>query len=132
MIIDAENHVLGRLATQVVAELKEGNEVDIVNADRAIVKGNPDSTIEKYRTRYERGDRDHGPQYPKAPERIVRRAVRGMLPSNSEGREMLGRLNVHTGNPDSVDAEIIEDAREDELRGANYMTMQQISDNLGA
>ncbi|MDY6770943.1 MAG: 50S ribosomal protein L13 [Candidatus Nanohaloarchaea archaeon] len=134
MLIDAENHVLGRLSTHVVQRLKDGDEVDIVNADKAIVKGNPDSIVEKYRQKYELGDKDFGPRYPKAAEKIVRRTVQGMLPNGAEGREMLGNLKVYTGKPDRLDGETetVEDAREETLQGSNYMTMQEIADNLGA
>lgn len=131
MQIDGEQHVLGRLASAVAQRLKDGENVNIFNADKVIVRGNPDSIMEEYRDRYEMGSRDHGPHFPKAPERIVKRTVRGMLPGGSDGREMLKRLKTYRGEPED-DAEIIDDARVEELRGSNYLTIGEISERLGA
>ncbi len=131
MIVDGENHVLGRLATSVVEELKEGEEVHIFNADKVIVKGRPKKTVESYRQKYERGSRDYGPYFPKNARRIVKRTIKGMLPNNKEGRKMLKRVKTYSKAPEE-DAEVFEDALEESLRGSNFITIKQISDELGA
>ncbi|MCJ7450748.1 MAG: 50S ribosomal protein L13 [Candidatus Nanohaloarchaeota archaeon QJJ-9] len=130
MIVDAENHVLGRLATSLVEELKDGKEIDVINGEKAIVKGNPDDIIEKYQGKHDRGTRHFGPYFPKDPEKIVKRTVRGMLPDNKEGEKMLKKLKVHKDNPSNEEGEVFEDAREETLKGSNYMTIEQISKNL--
>jgi len=99
MKIDGADHILGRLSTSVVEALKDGEDVEIYNADRVIVTGRPDDIIQKYRGKYERGSKEHGPKYPKAPDRMVRRTVRGMLPDSKQGRKMYERLQVYTTEP---------------------------------
>lgn len=130
MDINGEDHVLGRLATHVVGELKDGESVTVYNADRVIVKGNPDDIVEKYRNKYESGSKGHGPKYPKAPDRIVRRTVKGMLPSTAEGDEMLRRLDVRRSPPEDG-AQQVDEAKVQGLQESNFMRMKDISDNLG-
>jgi large subunit ribosomal protein L13 len=130
MDINGEDHVLGRLATHVVGELKDGEGVTVHNADRVIVKGNPDDIVEKYRNKYESGSKEHGPKYPKAPDRIVRRTVEGMLPDTAEGEEMRKRLKVRR-SPPKDGADEVDEAKVHGLQGSNFMRMKDISDNLG-
>lgn len=131
MIVDGQDHVLGRLATSVVEELKKGEEVDIFNADKIIVKGNPEKTVQNYRNKYQRGSRDHGPKYPKAAHRIVKRTIKGMLPNNKEGRKMLKKVKAYSTEPEE-EPEHIDDAKIEDLRGSNFITVGEISEKLGA
>ena len=131
MIVDGKDHVLGRLATSVVEELKKGEEVSIFNADKVIVKGKPSETVKNYRHKYNRGSREHGPKYPKADYRIVKRTIKGMLPKNKEGRKMLKKVKAYSTEPEEG-AEVFEDAKVDDLRGTNFITVGEISDKLGA
>lgn len=58
--------------------------------------------METYHTRAELGS-DSGPYYPKRPDRIFKRAIRGMLPYKTEdGREALSNVRVYVGNPTSA------------------------------
>ncbi|MDY6777029.1 MAG: 50S ribosomal protein L13 [Candidatus Nanohaloarchaea archaeon] len=133
MIIDAKDHILGRLSTHVVSALKEGEEVTVINADKAIIKGDPEEIKERYKEKYEAGSRDRGPFFPKSPDRIVKRTVKGMLPKNNEGREMLGNLTVYKGTPENVDGgEQVDDALVTSLKGANFVRMEDVSAYLGA
>lgn len=133
MIIDAENHVLGRLATHLVGELKEGDEVYVINAEKAIVKGNPQSINKRYQDKFEVGSRDFGPYFPRAPQKLLKRTVDGMLPDNQDGEDMKSRLKVYSGAPDQFDeAETIDDAHESGLPSSQYQTLEAIADHLGA
>lgn len=130
MKIDGSDHILGRLSTSVVEALKDGEDVEIYNADRIIVKGRPDDIIQKYRGKYERGSKGHGPKYPKAPDRMVRRTVRGMLPDSKQGRQMYERLQVYTSEPGD-EATQFEDDKVRSLKGGNFLRMGEISENMG-
>jgi len=58
--------------------------------------------METYHTRAELGS-DSGPYYPKRPDRIFKRAIRGMLPYKTEdGREALSNVRVYVGTPTSA------------------------------
>jgi len=130
MKIDGSDHILGRLSTSVVEALKDGEDVEIYNADRVIVTGRPDDIIQKYRGKYERGSKEHGPKYPKAPDRMVRRTVRGMLPDSKQGRKMYERLQVYTTEPGD-DAVEFEEDKVKSLKGGNFLRMGAISENMG-
>lgn len=99
-VIDAADRVLGRLASIVAKKLLNGEEIVIVNAEKAVISGKPENTNEYFLGKIHRGDRLKGPFYPRPPEQIFRRVVRGMLPwRKSRGQEAFRRLKVFSGQP---------------------------------
>lgn len=99
-VYDATNMILGRLSTRVAKDLLRGEMVHIVNAEKAVVSGKPQFTIAFYLKKIQRGDPRHGPFYPKTPQGIVRRTVRGMIPYKKPlGRQAFKRLRVWIGSP---------------------------------
>ena len=109
-VIDAENQVVGRLASQVAAILRGkhkpyftphvdcGDYVIIVNADKARFSGKKETDKLYYRysgypgglkTRTAKEMRQRRPDY------IMRHAVKGMLPKGPLGRRMLKKLKVY-------------------------------------
>lgn len=130
MIVDAQGAILGRLASKVAKELLKGEQVVIINAEKAIVSGNPDAIIDRYLAKIHRGDPHKGPFYPKQPDRLLRRVVRGMLPYKKQrGRIAFKKLKVFTGNPNNLQGEKISKTTE-ELK-AKYLTLAEISKELG-
>lgn len=104
MIIDAEDAILGRMSSFVAKNLMKGESIDIVNAERAIITGNPVTAEKKYLARKSRGSPQHGPFYPTTPSLMVRRAIRGMLPyKKPKGREAFKKLRVYAGKPKEFD-----------------------------
>ncbi len=101
--LDADNQIVGRLASSVAKTLLKGDKVVIVNAEKAVASGRPKATIEFYRVKTERGDAYHGPFYPTQPDRMIKRTVRGMLPKNPKGRAALKRLTVYLSKPADLD-----------------------------
>lgn len=99
IIINAENMVAGRLASTLAKELLNGKRVTVVNAEKALVSGKPGATMEDFRAKRARGDPYHGPFYPRLPDRMLKRFVRGMLPKSPRGREALKRLRVFISIP---------------------------------
>ena len=111
-VIDAENKVLGRLATEVARRLRgkhkpeytphvdTGDYIVIVNADKVAVTGNKekDKTYHRH-TGYPGGLKSItlDKQRLQAPERIIETAVKGMLPKNPLGRAMFRKLKVYAG-----------------------------------
>ncbi|PTD93406.1 50S ribosomal protein L13 [archaeon SCG-AAA382B04] len=135
MIIDAHNAVLGRLASEVAKKAKIGEEITIINAEEAIITGNKDQILEKYKKRYERGSKDWGPHYPRVPDRIVRKTIRGMLPyKQQKGKKALENITVRMGEPseiDTQDAQKIAEASEKALASNKYIKIKEISSHLG-
>ncbi len=112
VVVDAENQVLGRLATQVAAILRgktkpqytphvdTGDFVIVVNAEKIRVTGNKVTDKEYYRhTGHPGGLKKETFQeaIEKHPEQVIEKAVKGMLPKNSLGREMGKKLKVYAG-----------------------------------
>lgn len=135
MIIDATDTILGRLATFAAKHALAGEEVLIVNAEKAIVSGSRENVLERYKVKRERGDLIKGPFYPRMPDRIVRRTIRGMLPrKTAHGRDAYKRVKAFIGKPADIKGEITElrDMKVTRLRDPKYVYVQEISKWLGA
>ncbi|MFC9977760.1 50S ribosomal protein L13 [Spirillospora sp. NPDC127200] len=111
-VIDATDVVLGRLASQVAQLLRgkhkaiyaphldTGDFVVIINADKVALSGNKLEQKRAYRhSGYPGGLRSvaYGDLMAKNPERAVEKAIKGMLPKNSLGRKMFGKVKVYAG-----------------------------------
>ncbi|WEL19930.1 50S ribosomal protein L13 [Candidatus Nanohalococcus occultus] len=133
LTIDAEGKILGRLATKIAREAKDGKEVNIVNADKVVISGSKEEVIANYRQKYERGTRHDGPYYPKAPHKILKRTVRNMLPYKSkEGREAFSRVKAYLGVPHDMEEITEVDVKEgDDLRYRNYVKLGEVSKSIG-
>ena len=131
IVIDATNATLGRLASYVAKQALQGKEVIVVNAERAIVTGRKKATIEHYQVRKQRGgSSQRGPFFPKLPERIVKRAIRGMLPNYriGKGREAFKRIMCFKHVPEKYkEAKMIKAGKE---KHATYMNIEQISHKM--
>lgn len=105
-VIDADNSILGRLSSKVAKSLLQGEEIVIVNAEKAIVTGNARTTITRYIQRSKIRTKTNplrGPFFPRTPEGIVRRTVRGMLPwKKPRGKTAYKRLKVCRGVPNDL------------------------------
>lgn len=104
VVIDAEGAILGRLASYVAKLLQEGFKVHVVNAEKAVLSGDPLMVIKSYQVwlkiRTLKNPRKHSPKRPRSPEMIIKRAVKGMLPKdNWKGFIALRNLKVHVGIP---------------------------------
>ena len=101
-IIDGENAVLGRLASYVAKEVLKGEEAVILNCDKVIITGNKKNIKENFEIRRSRtGSGQKGPKHPKSSEKIVKRAIRGMLPDHRTGRGRIAykKIKCYAGIP---------------------------------
>lgn len=100
-VIDATDMILGRLCSHIAKRLLLGEQIVVLNAEKAVLVGNKENIINKYKERGDRGHRYKGPFFPKAPHRILKRTVRGMVPwKRKRGRAAMRRLKVHLGVPE--------------------------------
>ncbi len=133
-VIDAEGLVLGRLSTHVAKRLLSGEEIVIVNAEKAIISGNKVQLLAHYKHRRERGTRNHGPFFPRDADAILKRTVRGMLEHKKpSGRAAYRRLKVYVGVPKEFraeKAETLESAKKPQL--SKYTTLAALSKELGS
>ena len=113
LVYDARDKILGRLASQVAKQLisarKNGHEqrVIIYNAEHAIVSGPRTQVLSRYDKKYKLNHARKGPFFPRMPDQILKRTVRGMLPyqKNSSGRGALRDLRVLIGQPTNISEE---------------------------
>lgn len=130
MIIDAEGAILGRLSSTVAKKLLKGEDIIIINAEKIVVSGNPKVSEKYFLEKRQRGDPYKGPFYPRYPDRIVFRVIRGMLPyKKQKGKNALKKLKVYIG-PNNMKGEKISKTSDD-LR-CKYTTLGEISKRLGA
>ena len=112
-VIDAENAVLGRLATTVATHLRgkhnpsftphvdTGDWVVVINAEKVVLTGRKwDQKFYHRHSGYIGGLTSISARKlkEKRPEDLVRFAVRGMLPKNRLGRKLVKKLKVYAGN----------------------------------
>ncbi len=135
-VIDASDLILGRMASIVAKRLLNGEEIRIINAEKAVISGRKDVTIDKYKARIQRGSREKGPYFPKRPDRIVKRTIRGMIPyKKAKGRQAFKKLKVYIGVPPELSqekAETIEDANIKRISTSNYIILGELSRRLGS
>ncbi|MFP4529975.1 MAG: 50S ribosomal protein L13 [Halodesulfurarchaeum sp.] len=132
LVVDARDCVLGRVATQVAERALEGDRVAVVNAEESVITGRREDILSKYEDRAELGS-DRGPAYPRRPDRIFKRSVRGMVPFKKEtGREALSNVRIYVGNPHDKDATVLEDTSIDRLSTTRFVTLGEVAAHLGA
>jgi large subunit ribosomal protein L13 len=102
IVIDGKNAILGRLASFAAKKSLLGREIAIVNCDEVVISGKPGSIIGEYQEmRAKGGSSRKGPFFPRSPERIVKRTVRGMLSyKQGRGREALKRIRCYNDVPE--------------------------------
>ena len=111
-VVDAADHRLGRLATEIAGVLRGKNKpsftpnmdtgdfIVVVNAEKVVVTGNKASQ-KLYRRHSGRPGgmkvETFNQLQDRIPERIIEKAVKGMLPKNALGRKLFTKLKVYAG-----------------------------------
>jgi large subunit ribosomal protein L13 len=135
-VIDADGLLLGRLASIVAKRTLMGEEIAIINAEQTVISGSKVTTFNHYDTKVKRGSREGGPFFPRRPDHIVKRTIRGMLPyKRQRGVEAFKRVKVYVGIPREfadIERETIEEAHVDRLSNPRFVTLGTVSTKLGA
>lgn len=112
LLIDAENQVLGRLATQIATLLRGkhkptftpsldgGDFVIVINAEKIRITGRKAEQKVYYRHTGHPGgliETSYKMMRAKHPDRILRLAVKGMIPKNRLGRRLMAKLRIYAG-----------------------------------
>jgi large subunit ribosomal protein L13 len=132
---DATDQILGRLSSVIAKDLLNGEKVMVVNCEKSVMSGNPRFTVSTYLERISRGDIKHGPFFPKTPDRIFRRAVRGMLPrKKAKGRAAFKNLKAFIGLPEEFKNKSFDKikAKDASMLKTKYITLGEISAAIGA
>ena len=136
MIIDANNMILGRLASFAAKKALLGEDIRIVNCEKAVISGNKKYLLEKYKAKVDKGVPLKGPYFPKLPDRIVRRTIRGMLPyKKPRGEKAYKKIMCYIGIPDELKNEkpiSLKEADASKLPTTRFLTLEKISRHVGA
>jgi large subunit ribosomal protein L13 len=134
-VIDVSELILGRAASLIAKRLLRGESIVVVRAERSVVTGDRAMLFETYRAHRARGSVRSGPHFPRYPDRIFRRTVRGMLPHlKTRGREAFDRLEVFIGVPVELRGRPTESLEGARVRPAlrRPVSLEEITRSLGA
>ena len=133
-VINADGLILGRMASIIAKRLLNGEEIAVVNAEKAVLSGKKKSKVVEAKEFLEVGHPRMGPFHYRRPDRILRRTVRGMLPyKQPKGKNAYKRLKVFIGLPEELKnqkIETISDAQAEKLT-CPYFTLGELAKEIG-
>jgi large subunit ribosomal protein L13 len=136
IVVNGEDLLLGRLASIVAKRALDGEAIAVVNAEKTVISGSKARVFATYGQKRAKGSREGGPFFPRRPDHIVKRTIRGMLPYKRErGADAFRRVKIYVGVPDEFadsEMESPEEAHVNRLNSAAYVTLGSVSTFLGA
>ncbi len=126
IVVDGSNALLGRLASYVAKQALLGKKIVVVNCKYVVISGNSKMVASEYMTlRKKGGSALNGPHFPKSPERIVKRTIRGMLPyKQGRGERAFDLVMCYNEVPaEYADVKKIKSGKEKNIR---VSTLQEI------
>ncbi len=138
IVVDATDHIAGRLASHVAKLLLKGNRVSLVNCEKIMISGTRTNIIQEYREFLEINsiiNPKHGPVHYRRPDTIISKMVRGMLPHDRKpsGKEAHKRLRAYIGSPKDVKSlkKIQFEKAKIKRTASQYVTMAQLCRVIG-
>ena len=107
IVVDATDHIAGRLASNVAKLLMQGNRVTVVNCEKIMMSGTRSNQIKEYREFLEINsiiNYKHGPVHYRRPDTVMAKMIRQMLPYDRKpsGKEAHQRLRTYIGSPKEI------------------------------
>jgi len=133
-VVNADGLILGRMASKVAKRLLTGEEIVIVNAEKAVMSGRRRSKVAEAKEFLAVGGVNRGPFHYRRPDRIVRKTVGGMIPSKKpKGKQAYKRLRVFMGIPDDLKSSKMETVPEAQAKKLTcpYFTVGDLAKNIG-
>jgi large subunit ribosomal protein L13 len=126
IVIDADGIALGRVGSLAAKESLKGNEVAIVNCDKARISGSKKDIMQKsLRFRRMGGSGLKGPRFVAVPDRYFKRKIRGMFPWQApRGRKLWKDLRCYSGVPKELEKEKLVGLERKKM--LNYMSVKEI------
>jgi large subunit ribosomal protein L13 len=137
IVVDATDHIAGRLSSNVAKLLLKGNRVSIVNCDKIMISGTRSNIISEYREFLEINSINHwkhGPKHPRRPDTIMKKMIRGMLPKEKpSGIAAHKRLRTFIGSPKEVKSLKKTKFEKAMIKksSSNYTTMGELGRTIG-
>ncbi len=133
--INAENLILGKLATNIAKRLISGEIITILNAEKAVMLGTKEAKAYKFRVRLGiayKGMPERGPKYSNRPETIMRYAIRGMLPTErASGRAAFRRLRVYCGIPLEFKDRNLKTVPDAKCNSDRFVVLEEVCKHIG-
>ena len=134
-VIDATNLILGRLAAKAAKHALQGGGVTVVNCEKEIITSSREHLLENYAKKFDVGQVNQGPYFPRRPDMLVRRTIRGMLPRKKpKGRAAFARVECYMGIPSQIRREEMKslpEANLERIKKAAHMTVSELCKHLG-
>ena len=132
--VNAEGLIVGRMCSKVAKRLLNGEEVIILNSEKAVFSGKKKSKIAEAHLFLEVGAPMRGPFHYRRPDRFLRKTVRGMVPfKQPKGKNAYKRLKVFMGVPlEFKDQKMItfDEAQSSDLKGPHF-TLGELAKEIG-
>lgn len=103
IILDASGAIFGRLCSFAAKKALEGNDVIVVNSEKAIISGNKKDIIKKYKDlRANMGSSLKGPKISRVSYKMLKKGIKGMLPEHRRGigKAALLKVKCYNGIPE--------------------------------
>ena len=134
VLVNAEGLILGRMASVIAKKLLNGERVNVVNAEQAVISGKKKNKVAEAKEFLEVGSPGQGPFHYRRPDRMLSKTVRGMLPfKQPKGKTAYKKLKVFIGVPDEFKGQqtvTFEDARAVKLAGP-FFTLGDLAKEIG-
>ena len=131
IIINAEGAVFGRLCSFAAKKALEGNEIIIVNSEKAVITGNKQNIIQKYLAlRASGGHSQKRPRYTKISSYMIKRGIRGMLPDHRQGigKQALSKIRCYNDIPEEF-----KNQKMNNIQGTDnskFITLKELSERI--
>jgi large subunit ribosomal protein L13 len=133
-LVNAEGQIVGRMCSKIAKLLLNGEEVTILNAEKAVFSGKKKSKVAEAHLFLEVGAPARGPFHYRRPDRYLRKTVRGMVPfKQPKGKTAYKRLKVFMGVPAEFrDQKMLsfDDAQSTDLKGPHF-TLAELATEIG-
>ncbi|MHA7734831.1 50S ribosomal protein L13 [Candidatus Nitrosopumilus sp. SW] len=138
IVVDATDHIAGRLSSNVAKLLKQGHRVSLVNCEKIMYSGTRSNLIKEYREFLEINsiiNPKHGPVHYRRPDTIITKMIRQMLPYDRKpsGKESIKRLRAYIGSPKELKS--LEKTQFEKAKikksASNYTTMGELCRVIG-
>lgn len=130
IIIDGKNATFGRLASYVAKQALLGKKIVVVNSNEVVIIGTKQDILKKYKARFKIGGASQkGPKIIRNPERILKRAIRGML-SHKQGRGSDAFERVRCYNEVPAEYEKLEKIAIGTEKHGKYITLKELAKEL--
>ncbi len=133
-LVNAEDQIIGRMCSKVAKLLLNGEEVVILNAEKAVFSGKKKNKISEAKEFLDVGAPERGPFHYRRPDRYLRKTVRGMVPfKQPKGKSAYKRLKVFMGIPEEYKNKNMisfDDAQVANLKGPHF-TLAELAKEIG-